>query len=72
MAKKTKKRSAKKKAPARREWTTAEVNKLKKMASRRPAGIIAYELDRSIASVRSKVQTLGISMKPAERSPYGR
>jgi predicted transcriptional regulator len=62
------------KAPAqhRASWSKQDVAMLKKMAKRRPVGIIASELGRTEAAVRNKVRTLGLSMKPPERSPYGR
>ena len=62
------------KAPAshRAEWSRAEVARLKKMAARRPAGIIAYELGRTVAAIRNKARAEGFSMSPPERSPYGR
>jgi hypothetical protein len=62
------------KSPAshRESWSKDDVAKLKKMAARRPAGIIAYELDRTVAAIRNKARAEGISMSPPERSPYGR
>jgi hypothetical protein len=56
----------------RESWSKQDVAKLKKMAARRPAGIIAYELDRTVAAIRNKARAEGISMSPPERSPYGR
>ena len=62
------------KAPERHRepWTKKDLAKLQKMASRRPVGIIAYELGRTEAAIRTKAQLEGLSMKPAERKPYGR
>jgi hypothetical protein len=63
---------AKSPASHRESWSRDDVAKLKKMAARRPAGIIAYELDRTVAAIRNKARAEGISMSPPERSPYGR
>ena len=63
---------AKSPASHRESWSKDDVAKLKKMAARRPAGIIAYELDRTVAAIRNKARAEGISMSPPERSPYGR
>ena len=63
---------AKTPASHRASWSREDVAKLKKMAARRPAGIIAYELDRTVAAIRNKARVEGISMSPPERSPYGR
>lgn len=67
-----KKPTAKAPAQHRASWSKQDVATLKKMAKRRPVGIIAYELGRTEAAIRNKVRTLGLSMKPPERSPYGR
>ncbi len=53
-------------------WKPADVNKLEKMAARRPVGIIAYELGRTEDAIRNKAQEEGFSMNPPERSPYNR
>lgn len=63
---------AKKPKNHRKPWTDAQLNKLEKMAKRRPAGIIAYELGRTEDAVRNKAHEEGFSMNPPERSPYNR
>ena len=62
------------KAPAkhRQSWTKADVATLRKMAKARPVGIVAYELGRSVAAIRGKAASEGISFGRPERSPYGR
>ena len=63
---------AKKPAKHNKDWTAKEIAKLKKMAARRPVGIIANELGRTEIAVRGKAQREGFSMKPPERKPYSR
>lgn len=63
---------AKRPAKHNEPWTAKELAKLKKMAARRPVGIIANELGRTEIAVRGKAQREGFSMQPAERKPHSR
>lgn len=54
-------------------WTTAQVKELKTLArGNTPTRVIGLKLQRSETSIRSKAQREGISLKPANRSPYNR
>jgi hypothetical protein len=63
---------AKTPAKHRQSWSKADVAALRKMAKKRPAGIVAHELGRSVAAIRGKAASEGISFGRPERSPYGR
>jgi hypothetical protein len=54
-------------------WTDREVKSLKSLArGNTPTGVISLKLRRPPASIRSKAQREGISLKPTNRSPYNR
>jgi len=54
-------------------WTDAELKELKSLARQNtPTGVLSLKLQRPPAAVRSKAQREGISLKPANRSPYNR
>jgi hypothetical protein len=46
----------------KREWTRDDRAKLRKMATRKPARIIAASLRRSEGATRQKASSLGISL----------
>lgn len=53
-------------------WTDEEVRKLRELArGNTPTRIIGLKLGRTPGAVQSKASTVGISLKPANRSPYG-
>ena len=53
-------------------WSGDEVRQLRELAAgNTPTGVIGLKLGRSEDSVRSKARAEGISLKPANRSPYG-
>ena len=57
----------------REPWTDAEVRELRSLArGNTPTGVLSLKLRRPPAAIRSKAQREGISLKPANRSPYGR
>ena len=57
----------------RKRWTSDDVRQLRELAAgNTPTGVIGLKLGRSEDSVRSKAQAEGISLKPTNRSPYGR
>lgn len=54
-------------------WETREVRELKSLAKgNTPTGVISLKLGRPPAAIRSKAQREGISLRPANRSPYNR
>ena len=54
------------------QWTQSEVKELKTLAKgNTPTRVIGIKLERSEDSVRSKAQSEGVSLKPANQSPYG-
>ena len=54
-------------------WTTREVSQLKTLAKgNTPTGVISLKLERPVGAIRSKAQREGISLRPANRSPYNR
>ena len=54
-------------------WSTADLNKLKQLAKgNTPTGVMSLKLQRPPAAIRSKAQREGISLSPANRSPYNR
>lgn len=58
---------------AREPWSRDELKNLKALARQNtPTGVISLKLRRPIAAIRSKAQREGISLKPANRSPYNR
>jgi hypothetical protein len=53
-------------------WTDEEVRKLREFArGNTPTRIIGLKLGRTPGAVQSKASAVGISLKPANRSPYG-
>lgn len=54
-------------------WTGAELQELKSLARHNtPTRVIGLKLQRSETSIRSKAQREGVSLKPANQSPYNR
>lgn len=54
-------------------WTPQEIKELKALAKQNtPTGVLSLKLGRPPAAIRSKAQREGISLKPANRSPYNR
>ena len=53
-------------------WSDAEKATLAKLADgNTPTRLIALKRERSEDAVRSEAQRLGVSLAPANRSPYG-
>lgn len=53
-----------------KDWSSSEVSKLRKLAAgNTPTGLIAHDLGRSEAAVRSKASEEKISLKPTNQSP---
>jgi hypothetical protein len=63
------------KTPARhrKPWSRTDDRKLKDLAKgNTPTGLIAYELQRTEAAVRSHASEKKVSLAPTNRSPYSR
>lgn len=56
-----------------KNWSAGDVRELRRLARENtPTRVIGLKLGRSEISVRGKAQREGISLKPANRSPYSR
>ena len=56
-----------------KDWSERDVRELKKLAKQNtPTGVISLKLGRTPIAIRGKAQREGISLKPANRSPYNR
>jgi hypothetical protein len=54
-------------------WSAGDLRMLRQLARQNtPTRVIGLKLGRTETSVRSKAQREGISLKPANRSPYSR
>jgi hypothetical protein len=54
-------------------WSPGDRNQLKELAKgNTPTRLIAMKLGRTEDSIRSKARFLGVSLAPANRSPYNR
>ncbi|MFN3659197.1 MAG: hypothetical protein ACK4UO_18275 [Pseudolabrys sp.] len=54
-------------------WSAGDVRELRRLArGNTPTRVIGLKLGRTEVSVRGKAQREGISLKPANRSPYTR
>jgi hypothetical protein len=54
-------------------WSDEDVRQLRSLAKgNTPTGVLSLKLQRPEAAIRSKAQREGISLKPANRSPYNR
>ena len=57
----------------REPWSREDVRTLKELArGNTPTGVISLKMGRTETAVRGKAQREGISLKPANRSPYNR
>ena len=53
-------------------WTEEQVEQLHDLvAGNTPVGVMSIKLGRTEDSIRSKAKAEGISLAPANRSPYG-
>jgi len=58
---------------SREPWSPQDVRQLRSLAKgNTPTGVISLKLQRPPSAIRSKAQREGISLKPANRSPYNR
>lgn len=54
-------------------WTKQDVTKLKELAGENtPTRVIGLKLGRTETAVRAKASQEGVSLKPANQSPYNR
>jgi hypothetical protein len=54
-------------------WSDEEAKQLRTLAKgNTPTGVMSLKLQRPEAAIRSKAHREGISLKPANRSPYNR
>jgi hypothetical protein len=54
-------------------WSNADVRELRRLArDNTPTGVISLKLGRTAVAIRGKAQREGISLMPANRSPYSR
>ena len=58
---------------AHKKWTPAEKTELKKLAhGNTPTRVIGIKLKRTPVAVQAEASNLGVSLKPANQSPYNR
>jgi hypothetical protein len=56
-----------------KSWTKTAVSQLRSLSKQNtPTRVIGLKLGRTEHSVRTKASQAGISLKPANQSPYGR
>jgi hypothetical protein len=54
-------------------WSTEDLKQLKALARENtPTGVLSVKLQRPETAIRSKAHREGISLRPANRSPYNR
>lgn len=54
-------------------WTGAQVRELRQLAKQNtPTRVVALKMGRSVDSIKSKASEERISLKPTNKSPYGR
>jgi hypothetical protein len=54
-------------------WSDRDLKTLSSLAKQNtPTGVIGLKLGRTPSAIRSKAQREGISLRPSNRSPYGR
>ncbi|MCW5697214.1 MAG: hypothetical protein KIS96_10860 [Bauldia sp.] len=65
--------AAKRPEQHRQGWSKDDVKELKALVkSNTPTPLMAHKLGRTLHATRAKARELGISLKPVNRSPYGR
>jgi len=58
---------------SRQPWSDKELKQLHSLAkANTPTGVISLKMERPPASIASKAQREGISLRPINRSPYNR
>jgi len=67
------KANAKYKRNMREPWSRDDVRQLRQLAKgNTPTGVISLKIGRTETAIRGKAQREGISLAPANRSPYNR
>jgi hypothetical protein len=57
----------------REPWSSAEMKTLRQLVKdNTPTGVISLKMGRTPTAIRGKAQREGISLQPANRSPYNR
>ncbi|MGB3024155.1 MAG: hypothetical protein WBB39_05120 [Candidatus Saccharimonadales bacterium] len=57
----------------RKAWSQSQNNQLKSLAKQNtPTRIIGLKMGRTLSSVKGQASKLGVSLKPANQSPYNR
>jgi hypothetical protein len=65
--------AAKKPGAHRTGWSKDDIKELRALVkSNTPTPLMANKLARTVHATRAKARELGISLKPTNRSPYGR
>lgn len=59
-------------AKAGEAWTRKDVSALKKLGGRTPTRVIGLKLQRPVGGVKKKARTIGMTLKPVNRSPRTR
>ena len=55
------------------QWTPSDESKLKKLAKgNTPTRLIAHKLGRTEGAIYAKANSLNVSLKPTNQSPYNR
>jgi len=58
---------------SRQPWSDRQVKQLRSLAkANTPTGVISLKMEHPPASISSKAQREGISLRPTNRSPYNR
>lgn len=56
-----------------KQWDRGDVKQLRELAAANtPTRVMGFKLGRTAAAVQSKAQEAGVSLRPANRSPYNR
>ena len=64
---------AKKPSNHHKEWTLADIRQLRQLArANTPTRVIGLKTGRTPAAVQQKASLEGISLRPANQSPYNR
>ena len=68
----TKNKPSQNKPSQKKPWTQEQLQQLRKLVNENtPTRLIGLKLGRSEGSIRYKASSEGISLKPANQSPYG-
>jgi hypothetical protein len=55
-----------------KQWSDQDLATLRELADgNTPVGVMSIKLERTVDAIREKAKAEGISLAPANRSPYG-